>query len=215
MIYEHIMYTLILSVCLWWRPEGFYSFVIESSFLLEPRMILWEWCHFLFKLRRTEDSGEDLGLLKFITTSDTFLTTINFLISWVVVLFVISVINSIALWQYLLLQGVKVNSRLACVVSVQFAQTAQDILEGPPHISVPEAVDDGIDKGVAFSQYQEVLLVAQHLALITTQTVEQQHHKARRPAEHKTACWGSGRRRVHEFITKVVITLEINKKSPR
>lgn len=52
------------------------------------------------------------------------------------------------------------NSRLACVVFVPFAKAAQDILEGPPHISVPEAVDDGIDKGVAFGEYQEVLLVA-------------------------------------------------------
>lgn len=106
------------------------------------------------------------------------------------VLFVIAVVDSVALGQYLVLQRVKVNSRAARVVAVPPAQVAQDVPEGPPHLFVPEGVDDGIDKGVALGQHQAVLLVAQHLTLLTAQTVKQQHHQAGRPAEHKTACRG-------------------------
>lgn len=115
----------------------------------------------------------------------------------VVVVVVIADIGSIALRQYLVLQGVKVNFRDALVVATPSAQAAQDVPEGPPHVSVPEGVDDWIDEGVAFSQYQAVLLVAQHLAHVTAQTVEQQNHQAGRPAEHKTACRGG--------IEKVVV----------
>lgn len=138
----------------------------------------------------------------------------------VVVLFVIAVVSSVALRQYLVLHGVTVNSGgvlLFAAVPVQ----AQDVLEGRPHVFVPEAVDDGIDEGVALGQHQAVLLVAQHLALVAAQTVQQQHHQAGRPAEHKAACrgkdreGGEGRKRVCEVIRKVVTTLEINKKSPR
>ncbi len=123
-----------------------------------------------------------------------------------------------------MLQGVKVNSRVALIVATPPAQAAQDILEGPPHVFVPEAVDDGIDEGVALGQHKAVLLVAQHLTRVTTQAVEQQHHQARRPAEHETACrgrieraagGGRGRSRVHKVIRRLVITLKINKKSHR
>lgn len=99
-----------------------------------------------------------------------------------------AVVGSIALRQYLLLQGVKVNFRVALVVAVPLAQAEQDIPEGLPHFFVPEGVDDGIDEGVALSQHQGVLLIAQHLTLLAAQTVEQQNHQAGRPAEHKTAC---------------------------
>lgn len=94
----------------------------------------------------------------------------------VVVVLVIAEVGSIALRQYLVLQSVKVNSRFALVVAITSAQAAQDVPEGPPHVSVPEGVDDWIDEGVAFGQYQAVLLVAQHLARVTAQTVEQKNH---------------------------------------
>lgn len=56
----------------------------------------------------------------------------------VVVLFVIAVFTSVALRQYLMLQGVKVNSRYALFVFASIAQAAEDLLEGPPHVVVPE-----------------------------------------------------------------------------
>lgn len=103
-------------------------------------------------------------------------------------LFVIAVIGSVALRQYLVLQGVKVNSGAVAVAAASPEQAAQDLLEGPPHVVVPEGVDDGVDEGVALGQHQAVLLVAQHLALVAAQAVEQQHHQARSPADHKTTC---------------------------
>lgn len=110
----------------------------------------------------------------------------------VVALFVIALIGSVALGQYLLLQGVKVNLGDARVAAAPPAQAAQDLLEGPPHVLVPEGVDDGVDEGVALGQHQAVLLVAQHLALVAAQAVEQQHDQAGRPAEHEQA-WREGR----------------------
>lgn len=74
-------------------------------------------------------------------------------------LFVIAIVGSIALRQYLVLQGVKVNGAVA-VASASPAQAAQDLLEGPPHVVVPEGVNDGVDEGVALGQHQAVLLVA-------------------------------------------------------
>lgn len=115
---------------------------------------------------------------------------VNYLQSLVRVLFVIAVVPSVALRQYLVLQGAKLNSRVALVVAATPAQAAQDLLEGAPHVFVPEGVDDGVDEGVALGQHQEVLLVEQHLALFTAQTVEQEHDEAGRPADHKTACQG-------------------------
>lgn len=106
----------------------------------------------------------------------------------VVVLFVIAAVAFVALGQYLVLQGVKVNFGVALPVASSPAQTTQqDLLEGIPHLFVPEGVDDGIDEGVALGQHQEVLLVDQHPTLYTLQAVEQQHHQAGRPADHKTA----------------------------
>lgn len=105
----------------------------------------------------------------------------------VVVLFVIAVVGSIALRQYLVLQGVKVNSRDVTGVATSPAKEAQDLLEGPPHVFVPKRVDDGVDEGVALGQHQAVLLIAQHFTLVTAQTIEQQHDQAGRPADHKTA----------------------------
>lgn len=139
----------------------------------------------------------------------------------VVVVFVTAVVSSVALRQYLVLHGVKVNSRGALALLAPQVR-AQDFLEGPPHVFVPEAVDDGVDEGVALGQHQAVLLVAQHLALVAAQTVQQQHHQAGRPAEHEAACCGDregggggGRERVCEVIRKVGTTLGINKKCPR
>lgn len=103
-------------------------------------------------------------------------------------LFVIAVIGSVALRQYLVLQGVKVNSGAVAVAAASPEQAAQDLLEGPPHVVVPEGVDDGVDERVALGQHQAVLLVAQHLALVAAQAVEQQHHQAGSPADHKTTC---------------------------
>lgn len=67
------------------------------------------------------------------------------------------------------------------------AQKAQQLLEGPSHVFVSEAVDDGIDKGVAFGQNQEVLLIAQHVTSFAVETVEHQQNKAGGPAEHEEA----------------------------
>lgn len=89
----------------------------------------------------------------------------------VVVLFVIAVFASVALRQYLILHGVKVYSRYALFFFASPAQEAKDLLEGPPHVSVPETVDDRVDEGVALSQHQAVLLVAKHLTLFAAQTV--------------------------------------------
>lgn len=74
------------------------------------------------------------------------------------------------------------------MVPVLPGATAQDFQEGGPHVFVSERVDDGVDEGIALGQHQAVLLVAQHLALVTAQAVEEQDHQTRRPAEHKTAC---------------------------
>lgn len=76
------------------------------------------------------------------------------------VLIVIAVIDSIALGQYLLLHGVKFNFREASVLVPLRPVAAQDLLEGPPHVLVPEAVDDGVDEGVALCQHQTVFLGA-------------------------------------------------------
>lgn len=109
-----------------------------------------------------------------------------------VVLFVIAVVGSVALGQYLVLQGVKVNSGVVGFAVAPPAQEAQDLLEGPPHVVVPEGVDDGVDEGVALGQHQAVLLVAQHLALFAAQAVEQQNHQAGCPTDHKKTCWKGG-----------------------
>lgn len=101
-------------------------------------------------------------------------------------MFVIAVVCSVALRQYLVLQGAKVNSRGVLALSSPPTQ-AQELHEGPPHVLVPEAVDDGIDEGVALSQDQEVLFVEQHLTHVAVKAVEKQHHQAGRPADHKTA----------------------------
>lgn len=117
----------------------------------------------------------------------------------------ITVVGSVALRQYLVLHGVKVNSRAAALLFVPRVKQAYDFLEGPPHVAVPEGVDDGIDQGVALGQDQAVLLIAQHLAVVTAQAVEQQHHQAGRPAQHKAACraedgrGGEGRKAALEF----------------
>ena len=73
-------------------------------------------------------------------------------------------------------------------VTASSAQPAQDAVEHSLHLLVPEEVDDGVDEGVALSQHQAVLLVAQHLARVTPQAVKKQHHQARCPADHKTTC---------------------------
>lgn len=99
-------------------------------------------------------------------------------------------VASVALGQYLVLQGVKLNSRLQVVVTVASPDAAHDSLEGFPHVFIPERVDDGVDKGVALRQHQAVLLIAQHSAPVTAQTVQQQHDQAGRPADHKAACGG-------------------------
>lgn len=111
-----------------------------------------------------------------------------------VVVSVIDLISSGALRQYLVVQGVKVDFREAFVAAVSPAQAAQDLLEGPPHVIVPEGVNDGVEEGVALCQHQEVLLVEQHLTLNTAQAVEQKHNQAGRPAEHKEACRGQRRK---------------------
>lgn len=103
----------------------------------------------------------------------------------------IAVFASVALRQYLVLQRVKVSCRVALVLAAAPPeQAAQDLLEGPPHVFVPERVDDGVDERVALGQHQAVLLVAQHLAPLAAQAVEQQHDQARRPADHEAACRG-------------------------
>lgn len=65
---------------------------------------------------------------------------------------------------------------------------AQDVQEGGPHVLVPQRVDDGVGEGVALSQDQAVLLVAEHLTRDAAQAVQQQDHQARRPAEDEAAC---------------------------
>lgn len=110
----------------------------------------------------------------------------------------IAVVASVALRQYLVFHGAKLNSRVALLVPAAPARVAQDLLEGPPHVIVPEGVDDRVEEGVALGQHQEVLLVEQHVTF-TAQTVEQQQDQAGRPADHKTACRvRNGGRRVRE-----------------
>lgn len=104
------------------------------------------------------------------------------------VLFATAVLASVAFRQYLLLQGGKAGLRQAPPVAFPLAQTAQNRLEGLPHVAVSEAVDDGIDEGVALRQHQEVFLIVQHLTGYTVQTVEQQQNEAGCPADHKQAC---------------------------
>lgn len=99
-----------------------------------------------------------------------------------------AVFSSIAFRQYLLLHGGKVSFGHAVPLAVPLAQEAQNLLEGPPHVAVSEAVDDGVDERVALGQHQEVFLVDQHVAFGTVQTVEQQQHEAGCPADHKQAC---------------------------
>lgn len=106
----------------------------------------------------------------------------------VVILFLITIVGSAALRQYLMLQGAKLNSGVALLVTAPPARVAQDLLEGPPHVIVPEGVDDRVEEGVALGQHEEVLLVEQHHALFTAHTIEQQQDQARRPADHKAAC---------------------------
>lgn len=74
-------------------------------------------------------------------------------------MFVIVVVASVGLRQYLLVQCAKLNSGVALLVAAALARVAQDLLEGPPHVIVPEGVDDRVEEGVALSQHQEVLLV--------------------------------------------------------
>lgn len=117
-----------------------------------------------------------------------------------VILFVIAVVASVALRQYLMFQGAKLNSGVALLVAAALARVAQDLLEGPPHVIVPEGVDDRVEEGVALGQHQEILLVGQHHTFFTAHTVEQQQDQARRPADHKTACSVRiGGRRVREI----------------
>lgn len=116
-----------------------------------------------------------------------------------VVLCFITVAVSVALRLYLVFQGAKLNSRIALLLAAPLAWVAQDLLEGPPHVIVPERVDDRVEEGVALGQHQEVLLVEQHHTLFTAHTVEQQQDQARRPADHKTACRGRIERRVREI----------------
>lgn len=104
-----------------------------------------------------------------------------------VVVFVVTVVGSVALRQYLVLHGVEVHPRAADVFLEPGVEEAEDLLEGPPHVAVSEGVDDGVDQGVALGQHQAVLLVAQHLALLAAQAVQQQHHQGGRPAEHEAA----------------------------
>lgn len=106
----------------------------------------------------------------------------------------VTVVCSSALRQYLMVKSVKVYSRIALLIAALWAQAAQDLLEGLPHVIVPEGVDDGIDEGVTLGQYQAVFLEAQHLAHFAGQTIKQQHYQARCPAENKEACqWTRGR----------------------
>lgn len=105
-----------------------------------------------------------------------------------VVLFATGILSSVAFRQYLLLQGGKASFRQAPPILVPLAQTAQNLLEGPPHVIVSEAVDDRIDKRVALRQHQDELLVDQHLTGHTLQTVEQQQNQAGCPADHEQAC---------------------------
>lgn len=89
--------------------------------------------------------------------------------------------------QYLLVHGVEVDGR-GGMVPVLPGAAAQDFQEGGPHVFVSERVDDGVDEGIALGQHQAVLLIAQHLTLVTAQAVQEQDHQTRRPAEHETAC---------------------------
>ena len=100
------------------------------------------------------------------------------------------VVTPVALGQYLLLHAGEAGRRLPAAVPP--TREAQDALEGPPHVLVPEGVDDGVDEGVALGQHQAVLLVAEHLAAVAAQAVQQQHHQAGCPADHEAACKGVG-----------------------
>lgn len=84
-----------------------------------------------------------------------------------------------------MLQSVKVDSGGVGLVGSASAQAAQQILEGPPHVLVPERVDDGVDEGVALGQHQAVLLVSQHVALCAAQTVQEQKHQPGGPTQHE------------------------------
>lgn len=88
---------------------------------------------------------------------------------------------------YLLVHGAEVHGGGALAAVLPEA-AAQDVQEGGPHVLVPQRVDDGVDEGVALGQNQAVLLVAQNLALVTAQAVQQQDHQAGRPAEDEAAC---------------------------
>lgn len=112
-----------------------------------------------------------------------------------VVVFVLTVVGAVALRQYLVLHGVEVHPRAADVLLEPGVEEAEDLLEGPPHVAVSEGVDDGVDQGVALGQHQAVLLVAQHLALVAAQAVQQQHHQAGRPAQHEAAWESRGEER--------------------
>lgn len=85
------------------------------------------------------------------------------------------------------------NSRAtaAAVLLVPRVQQAHDVLKGAAHVAVSKGVDDGVDQRVALGQNQAVLLIAQHLALVTAKSVQQQNHQSRSPTQHKAA-WGRG-----------------------
>lgn len=67
-------------------------------------------------------------------------------------------------------------------------QAAQDPLERPPHLVVPQGIDDGIDQRVALRYHQTELLVGVGVAGFPQQPVQQESHEARRPADHEGAC---------------------------
>lgn len=71
-------------------------------------------------------------------------------------------VGSVALGQYLLLEGVEANARVLPLLVMPHTRVAEDPLEGVPHVLVPVRVDDGVHEGVALRQHQEELLVCQN-----------------------------------------------------
>ncbi len=97
------------------------------------------------------------------------------------------VLSPVALWEYLLLEGVEADARVLPILLPPQTREAQDALEGVAHVLVTVGVDDGVHEGVALGQHQEELLVGQDVTGLT-QTIQKKQHQTRRPTQHETTC---------------------------
>lgn len=116
----------------------------------------------------------------------------------------------VALWEYLLLEGVEAHTRVLVLLLPPQTREAQDAFEGDAHVLVPVGVDDGVHEGVALGQHQEELLEGQDVTGFT-QTIQQEQHQPRRPTHHETTCGEHGRaqRQKHTDDRKKKVTQDV------